>query len=147
LTGGALLFSGKESFSPKMLLVCGALLALTLASISGCSKAPTATDSADQATAASTAAAQKGNGTAKLAWIAPTQNSDGSKITGLAGYYIYYGTSPSNLNQRVQVSDPGAASYTVGELRSGVTYYFSVIAYTASDTRGVASATVSKFIP
>jgi hypothetical protein len=32
-------------------------------------------------------------------------------------------------------------------LRSRVTYYFSVIAYTASDTRGVASATVSKFIP
>jgi hypothetical protein len=135
------LFSGKESLSPKMLVICGALLAVGLPSLYGCSKAPTATDSTDQATAASAAAAQKGNGTATLAWTAPTRNSDGSKITGLAGYYIYY------LNQRVQVSDPGATSYTVGELRSRVTYYFSVIAYTASDTRGVASATVSKFIP
>jgi hypothetical protein len=123
------LFSGKESLSPKMLVICGALLAVGLPSLYGCSKAPTATDSTDQATAASAAAAQKGNGTATLAWTAPTRNSDGSKITGLAGYYIYYGTSPSNLNQR------------------RVTYYFSVIAYTASDTRGVASATVSKFIP
>ncbi|MDE2050811.1 MAG: putative Ig domain-containing protein, partial [Gammaproteobacteria bacterium] len=33
-------------------------------------------------------------GTAAVSWTAPTTNSDGSALTDLAGYHVYYGTSP-----------------------------------------------------
>jgi hypothetical protein len=110
---------------------CGAILATAvILSLCGCSKVPLVQ-----------------RGTAKLSWTAPTQNSDGSKITDLAGYYIYYGTNPSALNQTIQVHDPGTTAYTLSSLKSGTTYYFSVAAYTATGIRGGASATVSLAIP
>ena len=39
-----------------------------------------------------------GTGSATLSWTAPALNSDGSQLTDLAGYHIYYGTSPSSLS-------------------------------------------------
>ncbi len=84
---------------------------------------------------------------ATLSWAAPTRNSDGSKITGLAGYTIHYGTNPNNLNETIEVRDPGTTTYTVGHLRSGTTYYFSVTAVTATGIKGGASFMVSKKIP
>ena len=57
------------------------------------------------------------NGTATISWIPPTQNTDGSALTDLAGYRIYYGTSPSSLNQNVELSNPGlTSSYGTGPL-------------------------------
>jgi hypothetical protein len=106
------------------------LTAAVILSLYGCAKAPPA-----------------GYGVATVSWIAPTQNSDGSKITDLAGYYIFYGTSPSTLNQFIQVSNPRTTAYTISNLRSGTTYYFSVVAFTASGKRSGASPTMSKIIP
>jgi hypothetical protein len=117
------------------------LTALVILSLYGCSKAPSALDSGARRAAAG------GNEIATLSWTAPTRNSDGSKITDLAGYYIYYGTSPSNLSQRIEVRDPGTTTYTVSNLRSGTTYYFSVAAFTTGGAKGGASFTVSKKIP
>ncbi|MGD0505293.1 MAG: fibronectin type III domain-containing protein [Steroidobacteraceae bacterium] len=107
----------------------------------GCAKAPPALDSA------STEADASGHGVATLSWTAPTRNSDASKITDLAGYYIYYGTSPHHLTQSIRVSNPATTTYSVGNLRSGTTYYFSVVAVTATGIKGGESFTVSKAIP
>jgi hypothetical protein len=119
------------------------LLALGLVTLIlyGCSKAPPTLDTG------STRSTTGGNGIATLSWTAPTRNSDGSKITDLAGYTIYYGTNPNNLNEKIEVRDPGTTTYTVGHLRSGTTYYFSVAAFTATGIKGGASFTVSKKIP
>lgn len=68
------------------------------------------------------------NGTATLSWSAPTDNSNGSPITGLAGYNIYYGTDPSNLTKSIDVSGASTTTYTVTGLTAG-TYYFAVAAY------------------
>jgi hypothetical protein len=117
---------------------CGTLLsAAVLLGLCGCQKA-----SNTAATASS-----DGNGVAKVSWIAPTQNADGSKITDLVGYMIYYGPGPDNLNQSIEVTDPRATTYTVKKLKSGTTYSFSVVAFSAGGIRGGASATVSKKIP
>ncbi len=35
-------------------------------------------------------------GTATLSWTPPTQNTDGSPLTDLAGYRVYWGTSSGN---------------------------------------------------
>jgi hypothetical protein len=86
-------------------------------------------------------------GVATVSWMAPTHNSDGSKITDLSGYAIYYGTSSENLNESVQISDPTTTTYTVKKLKPGTTYYFSVVAFTAGGIRGAPSPTLAKTIP
>jgi hypothetical protein len=49
-------------------------------------------------------------GAATLSWQAPTQNTDGTALTDLAGYRIVYGTSQSALNQTITISNPGTTS-------------------------------------
>jgi hypothetical protein len=73
------------------------------------------------------------NGGATLSWTPPTQNTDGTSLTNLAGYRIAYGTSSTALTQTIQVSNPGLSSYTISNLSPG-TYYFAVRAYTSSGT-------------
>ena len=69
--------------------------------------------------------------TVSLAWNAPTQNADGTPITGLAGFHIYYGTTAGALSTTVNVSSPSTTTYVLKGLTHG-TYYFSVVAYNTS---------------
>jgi hypothetical protein len=84
-------------------------------------------------------------GSATLSWTPPTANTDGTPVTNLGGYRIYYGTNSNSLNSQIQVSNAGLTSYTVGNLSPG-TYYFAVAAYTADGIEGAASAVGSKTI-
>jgi Putative Ig domain len=68
------------------------------------------------------------NGTATLSWTAPAYNANGSPITGLAGYNIYYGTDPSNLTKSIDVAGAATTTFVVTGLSAG-TYYFAVSAY------------------
>jgi hypothetical protein len=85
------------------------------------------------------------NGVATLDWEPPTQNSDGTALTNLAGYTVYYGTSPNDLSQSVKVSNPGLASYTVTGLTSGK-WYFAVTSYSADGVESARTSTVSTTI-
>ena len=85
-------------------------------------------------------------GTALLDLTEPTRNTDGSALTDLAGVRIYYGASPTNLTQVVQLADPAISSYTVSNLASG-TWYFGATAYTSTGTESALSPIVSKTIP
>jgi hypothetical protein len=89
---------------------------------------------------------QQTNGSANLSWTAPTQNTDGSTLTNLAGFRIEYGLSPSSLSQTVEVADPSAVSYTVTGLSSG-TWYFSMKAYNANGAESANSSVTNKAIP
>jgi len=84
-------------------------------------------------------------GSATIGWTAPTQNTDGTPLTNLAGFRIYYGTSSANLDQSTTVADAGATSHTVTNLGTG-TWYFVVRAYTADDVESTASNMGSKTI-
>lgn len=75
-------------------------------------------------------------GYAKLSWSAPMTNTDGSALTDLAGFRVYYGLIPDALSERLEIADPAARSILIQGLTSG-TWYFSISAYTA---RGVESA-------
>ncbi len=83
-------------------------------------------------------------GTATVQWIAPTQNTDGSTLTNLSGYVLWYGTNSSSLSQSVTITDSAATSYTVQNLAQG-TWYFAVTA-TAGGTQSALSTVVSKTI-
>ena len=90
------------------------------------------------------ASPNSGAGNATLSWTAPTTNTDGSTLTDLAGYFIYYGTSPSSLNEVVNVS-PGVNSYVIEGLTTG-TWYFAVKSYTNTGAESALSNIASKTI-
>ena len=69
-------------------------------------------------------------GAVTLSWTPPTQNTDGTSLTNLAGYRVVYGTSASALNQVVQLN-AGVSSVVVDNL-APATYYFAVRAYTSA---------------
>lgn len=90
------------------------------------------------------AEANSGSGNATLSWTPPTTNTNGSALTNLAGYHIYYGTSPEALNKVVTVS-LGVTSYVIEGLTPGV-WYFAVNSYTTTGTQSALSSTASKTI-
>jgi hypothetical protein len=67
----------------------------------------------------------------KLSWAAPTKNADGSPVTDLAGYHIYYGPSAGELTKKIDVAGAASTTYVVEGLTSG-TYYFSLVAYNSA---------------
>jgi hypothetical protein len=70
-----------------------------------------------------------------LNWVAPTENVDGSSLTDLAGYRIYYGIDSRDYGDMVELIDPAATGHTL-TLVSG-DYY---LAMTALDLEGNESA-------
>ena len=83
--------------------------------------------------------------TATLNWTPALQNTDGTALTDLAGYKVYFGTSSDPLSTVVVVSNPSLTTYQVTNLSSG-TWYFAVAAYTSTGTEGVLSNVASKAI-
>ncbi|MDE2049686.1 MAG: fibronectin type III domain-containing protein [Gammaproteobacteria bacterium] len=80
-----------------------------------------------------------------MSWSAPTTNTDGSALTDLAGYQIYYGTSATALTQSVNIPGAAATSYVLQNLAGG-TWYFEVTAVTNSGAQSAPSAVVSKTV-
>jgi len=85
-------------------------------------------------------------GTATLTWSSPTMNADGTALTSLAGFKVYYGTSATNLSQSVQVPGSSATGTTITALASG-TWYFAVTSYGTDGSEGTKSSAVSKVVP
>ena len=84
-------------------------------------------------------------GSATLSWTPPTTNTDGSPLTNLAGYKIYWGTAPGSYPSSVTVNNAGISSYVVGNLVPN-TYYFAVTAFNTAGTESVLSNSASKTI-
>ena len=84
-------------------------------------------------------------GAATLSWTAPTTRTDGSALTNLAGYHLYYGTTPGSYPNVITVANPGLATYVVSNLPAG-TYYFVATAFDANGVESAYSNTGSKTI-
>jgi hypothetical protein len=80
-----------------------------------------------------------------VTWTAPTANTNGSALTDLAGYTIYYGTSPTALTKSVSVANAGATDQVVQGLTGG-TWYFAVTAYTSGGLQSSYSTVISRTI-
>jgi hypothetical protein len=74
-------------------------------------------------------------GSVTLSWTAPTQNSDGSTLTDLAGYKIYYGTSAGSYPHKISIDTSGTTTYVVDNLAPD-TYFFVA---TAVNSKGMES--------
>ena len=79
----------------------------------------------------SIAVSQDGTGAITLSWLAPEQNTDGSYITDLAGYRIYYGTEPGRFDRKIEINNVGLSTYVIDDLRPG-TYFVAATAFNQS---------------
>ncbi len=70
-------------------------------------------------------------GSTTLSWTAPTLNEDGSALTDLAGYKIYYGKSSGNYTNTITIDNASVTNYVVDNL-SPDTYYFAATAFNSS---------------
>jgi len=84
-------------------------------------------------------------GSVTLSWNPPTENSDGTALTNLAGYRIYYGRNKDNLAQSVALNNPGVTRYVVENL-SPARWHFAMTSLNTVGTESRRSPTVSKTI-
>ena len=66
-------------------------------------------------------------GETTLSWDAPSTNTEGTPLTDLAGYFIYYGTATGDYSQIVDIGN--VTTNQVTNLIDGITYYFAISAY------------------
>lgn len=84
-------------------------------------------------------------GSATLAWTPPTQNTDGSPLTDLAGYKIHWGVAQGTYTNSVTVNNPGLSSYVVEQL-TPATWYFVVTAINSAGAESSFSNVASKTV-
>lgn len=78
---------------------------------------------------------QAGSGAITLSWQPPTQNEDGTPLTDLVGYNVYYGTVSGQYSESVEIEQSGIVTYVIENL-SPNTYY---LVSTAVNSDGVES--------
>jgi len=86
------------------------------------------------------------NGTALISWTPPTENTDNSPLNDLTGYKIYYGTSPGDYTNTINIDNPGLTSYLVEDLAANTTWYFVMTAFNANNIESAYSEEKSKTI-
>jgi hypothetical protein len=84
-------------------------------------------------------------GSVQLSWTAPTTNADGTPLTDLAGYMVYYGTASQMYTTTVDVGLTTSA--VLSGLAEGTTYYFTATAYDTSANESARSKEVSYLVP
>lgn len=84
-------------------------------------------------------------GSATLSWTPPTQNTDGSALTSLAGYRIYWGTDQGFYSNTVTLDNPGLTTYLVEQL-TPATWYFVVTAFNAQGVESSFSNVAAKTV-
>jgi hypothetical protein len=77
--------------------------------------------------------------------VPPTERTDGSALTNLAGYRIQYGTDAADLNKTITLNGTSLTSYMVEGLAPGE-WYFSLIAFDTDDIESAPSGIASKLI-
>lgn len=84
-------------------------------------------------------------GAIMLNWLPPTERSDDSALTNLAGYKIYWGTAQGDYPNTVTIDTPGITSYMIEQLSPG-TYYLVMTAFDAAGVESGRSSAVATTI-
>jgi hypothetical protein len=80
-----------------------------------------------------------------LNWTAPTTRADGTPLSlaDIDGYRIYYGDSPRNYSDTIDVSDGSSQSVSVTGIPAG-TYYLVMTTYDNAGRESRYSSEISK---
>jgi hypothetical protein len=92
------------------------------------------------------AALSQAASSAFLSWAAPSQNSDGSPLTDLAAFKVYWGPTQGTYSQSTKIANAAARTFTVNGLTSGK-WYFVVTALNSKGDESPYSNVWSKTIP
>lgn len=80
-----------------------------------------------------------------LAWNAPTENDDGTPLTDLKGYRLYYGEATQNYAGTIAIDNANMTQHVVDTLPKG-TYYFAITAVNGQGLESVYSTEVKTTI-
>lgn len=58
-------------------------------------------------------------GTITLKWDPPVENEDGSRLTDLTGYRLYWGPRERPFENRIDIDSPDTTSYVLEDLPNG----------------------------
>ncbi len=78
-----------------------------------------------------------------ISWAPPDTNANGSALTDLAGYRIYYGTDSTALQKRIDIPTSGLTDYVIQDLDPHTTYYFAMSTLNSAGVESAHSAVVS----
>ena len=70
-------------------------------------------------------------GSASLSWTAPTENEDGTPLTDLSGYKIYYGRASGSYTNEILIDNASVTTYLVENLTPD-TYFFAATAFNSA---------------
>ena len=84
-------------------------------------------------------------GSVTLRWTAPSENTDGTSLLDLAGYRIYWGTTPGSYPNSVRLDNPGLTTYVVDNLSAG-TYEFVITAINQAGVESDYSNSATKIV-
>jgi hypothetical protein len=84
-------------------------------------------------------------GQATLSWTPPTENSDGTALTDLAGYKVHYGISANKLDRTETINGTSVTTATIDQLTRG-TWHFAMTSFNKNGVESEPSETVSKTV-
>jgi len=85
-------------------------------------------------------------GSIRLSWTAPTQNNNGTPLTDLAGYRIYWGLASGSYTDSVTIRNPGITTYVVENLAPG-TYEFATKSFNTAGIESLMSEPATGTVP
>jgi Putative Ig domain len=80
-----------------------------------------------------------------LSWVPPTQNTDGTPLTDLAGFNVYYGKSPGDTSRRAQLVGANSLQFWATNLDAGE-WFFTVSSYNSAGVESAPSISASTTI-
>ena len=84
-------------------------------------------------------------GSVTLSWTPPTMNSDGTAMTDLAAYNIYFGTSAGAYTDQIKIDNPGLTTYVIENLTPD-TYFFVATAVNSVGIESQYSNEITKVV-
>jgi hypothetical protein len=82
-------------------------------------------------------------GSVTLSWVPPSENTDGSPLTDLSGYRIYYGVDPQDFSDVIDITNASLTSYVVDNLTPN-TWYFAATALNSSGVESTLSTPAAR---
>ena len=126
-------------------LVFAVLMCAGLAACGGSGSAMGASSAATaNASASSVSTSTPTDKAVTLSWGQPTENSNGTSLTDLAGYTLHYGTSSQDYTGSIEITTPTQTSYVVSDSSFPPgTYYFAISAYNAQQVSSPLSGEIT----
>ena len=106
---------------------------------------PTASDPNDDVLVYSIIAKDTTYGSVTLSWTAPTENEDGSVLTDLGGYRLYWGKTRGNYTDSVTIDNASITTYVVDNIAAG-TYEFVGTSFNAAGVESRYSNPATKVV-